>query len=1342
MHKLLKSYLRRLTNLSGNNRSLLLLRLISDQFIDLRDFNFLNGDNAFSIVENMIASKKVVLCPIQDSRDDDVNVVSRRLKKLQRVDKFILEERGSKDLYLGWPFVRGKLSDGTLIRCPLTFFPCEIVEESRNWVLKPRKDAELSLNKSFILAYSYFNQVEIGEELLERSLEDFEDDSQIFRTGLYQLFKESPIEINFNRDNFKDELIAFENFKKAQFEENEKEGELKLYPEAVLGIFPQAGSHLVPDYLDLIENSHIQDIEEFFAERSNLGEEQEAFRANSFYFLNQVKEERTFTPFKMDAFQENALKAAKKGTSVIVQGPPGTGKSQLICNLISDFIARGQKVLLVCQKRAALDVVYNRMGEKDMTDFIGLVHDFRDDKKPIYQKIAKQVDKIPEYKLKNNGLDAVHLERQFLRESRKIDQITEQLDEFKFALFDESECGTSVKELYLTSDRNGQVINIKQEYRFFHFDGLHEFIDKLKAYSVYAEDFGRSEYALFNRKSFKGYTLSDLQKIREAIEEIPEYQEQIASSLEEIVQSKLNLEDCLNILNKRNYLVDMLGILSKETVYNYFRHMAEYSDRETDHLWLSNVERITLDCFKGLGPEVSLPSDLLGKFQEALMRRMEARTGIMKLIKWRLFARDKYLIKRVLVSNNLKPNKKGLRALEEKVDNRLNLEHNLSKLKEAEWLSDIPEKYTLGEFQNWFYLQKLAIKAKIIFSGVRNFKEYFNPMKLDGDALRKKIEDMFVIITDVQHKMESWRIYLSENQITNIINNPQSTTRLISVLNQDFDALCEFDEVKDSFRSHEVQVADRLFDELGSYDQEKVVGLFNNSLRLAWIEHIETKYPILRSVSSLKFQRMESDLQNSVREKLKVSNDILLLKSRERTYENVEYNRLNNMVTYRDLYHQVTKKRRIWPLRKLMNNFSDELFELIPCWMASPESVSAIFPMRQMFDLVIFDEASQCFAERGIPAMYRGRQVVIAGDDKQLKPNDLYRVRWEEQTDDDPSLEVDSLLELANQYLMNVQLRGHYRSRSLDLIDFSNQHFYDGQLQMLPDSKIVNKQEPGINYIKVDGTWENNINDAEAVEVVRLVRTLIEKEPEKEIGVVTFNAKQQGHILDLLDEEAIKNGLVIPDSLFVKNIENVQGDEKDTIIFSTAYAPDKGGKMMMQFGSLNQAFGENRLNVAVTRAREKIVIVSSVLPNQLKVEDSKNEGPKLLKEYLKYAYEVSEGRYLPALPKQSGHSLEWYLKNKISTWSAEVFEAFKVENEMPFSDLTVSKNGHYIGLILTDDDLYYQSISIKDMHVYRPFTLSHKNWKFKGIFSREYWHDSEKIREGIAQFINKYATES
>ena len=214
-------------------------------------------------------------------------------------------------------------------------------------------------------------------------------------------------------------------------------GELKLFPEAVLGIFPQAGSQLVPDYLQLIEQHAIHDLEEFFLQKTaNKDETQLAAESIS---NHTISEEKLYTPFVLDAFQENAIKAIKQGKSIVIQGPPGTGKSQLICNLLADAIASGKKALLVCQKRAALDVVYDRLKGIEFGDFLGLVHDFRNDRKEIFSKIASQVERIEEFKAQNRSIDVIQTERKFFQVCRRIDHILEELEEFKFALFDDKE---------------------------------------------------------------------------------------------------------------------------------------------------------------------------------------------------------------------------------------------------------------------------------------------------------------------------------------------------------------------------------------------------------------------------------------------------------------------------------------------------------------------------------------------------------------------------------------------------------------------------------------------------------------------------------------------------------------------------------------------------------------------------------------------------------------------------------------------------------------------------------------------------------------------------------------
>ncbi len=1330
-HHVLNTYLRRLTNLSANNRSIYLPRINSDQFIDLQVLSQLNGEKSFGIIESLIAGKIKKICPVVDSRMETSNEASRKIKRLQRQDQMIFEERGSKDLHVGWPFARGKFSDGTFVSCPLLFIPIELKQEKGNWLVAPREDADITFNKSFLLAYSFYNKIQVEEFLLDETFEETDKDSTVFRTALYQLLQKSSIDIHFNPDNYRDELSFFKTFTQPEFDEQHGNGELKLFPEAVMGIFPQAGSYLVPDYVELIENRKIESLEEFFMSK-NQADQQSLLFSN---FIPFVKEEKLLTGYAVDAWQENILKATKIGYSVIVQGPPGTGKSQLICNLICDAIATGKKVLVVCQKRAALDVVYSRLKEIQLADFLALVHDFKNDRKDIYYKASRQIERVDEYKAKNNSLDAIQLDRKFLQVCHRIDQIVEDLDEFKKALFDNHECGVSVKELYLRSDPSQPAINLKQEYQNFPMNDVNDFLVRLKSYAHYAQLFEREDFAWRDRKPFVGLGVTDLKEIEKILLEIPATVADLFKQLETQTGARLDWEQCEELLAREKEIDEMMGLLENDKTYFYFQQMIGESDEETSLLWLTNIERLVLGGFEGEGPETTLPSGQLGTLQQALYRSMKARRGPIGLIRWELFSKDKFLIKRALVGNGLENNRAGFKKLEQKLDQRLNLEHNLSKLKAKSWLKEIPEKIQEENVKKWFNNQKNAIKGKQIFRSIRGISNFIDLASLTHDEMLARIKTLFKILSEVPTLKMRWNAYLSTNQLNSLTRNPDRHLDLLSGLHRDFDALCEFDTIKENLTPDEKNSISKLHEIDNQWQPDKIQSAFFNSLCLAWIDHIETKFPVLRMVSSGKLQLIESELQELVIEKQKLSNEIILLRARERVAEDLEFNRLNNRVTYRDLHHQLTKKKRIWPVRRLLAEFDSEVFRLLPCWLASPESVSAIFPLREMFDLVIFDEASQCFTERSIPAIYRGRQLVVAGDDKQLKPNDLYRIRWQDE-EEEPDLEVDSLLKLTNRYLMQLPLKSHYRSKALELVDFSNQHFYDGQLTLLPTADNFSLSEPPITYHKVNGEWKDNMNEVEASEIVDLVIAHTKNSPEKEIGVVCFNAPQQMLILDLLEAAFASRKLSIPESLIVKNIENVQGDEKDIIIFSIGYAPDKNGRFHFQFGSLNQAGGENRLNVAVTRAREKVIVVTSIYPDQLLVDDSKNEGPKLLKQYLQYTKDVSEKKFRPFI-KSTAHQTSWYLKDIITAWAKEKFpEKNFRKDELPFADISACMENSKTGLVLTDDELYNQNPSVKDLHAATLQLLEKKNWKCLRTYSRNYWQDHEKFFNEVAKFVS------
>jgi hypothetical protein len=389
--------------------------------------------------------------------------------------------------------------------------------------------------------------------------------------------------------------------------------------------------------MEMIDSKLVQDLDSFFASRTLIDDEEVAsFKQNNYSFLTRIKEEETYTPFKMDAFQENALKAIKRGISIVVQGPPGTGKSQLISNVIADFIARGKKVLLVSQKRAALDVVYERLKEKNIADFLGLIHDIKNDRKEVYEKLAGQIDRIDEYKQKNNSLDAIQLERSFFAASRKIDQLTEELQDFKTALYDNNECGVNVKELYLRSHLDSDSVDLRQYYTDFHFDTVPEFKKRLTEYLSFALKFNKSDYLWHDRQSFADFGVHKLQELKEIVREIPEVQEEIRSRMGTILSDDLNLENYNYYNSKASEISELLELLGSEDTYEYFKHKVNFPDSATDMLWLNNTERVVMDCYDGEGVEQSLASDQLGKFQEVIEKALKARRNLFRYIQWSL----------------------------------------------------------------------------------------------------------------------------------------------------------------------------------------------------------------------------------------------------------------------------------------------------------------------------------------------------------------------------------------------------------------------------------------------------------------------------------------------------------------------------------------------------------------------------------------------------------------------------------------------------------------------------------------------------------------------------------
>ena len=335
------------------------------------------------------------------------------------------------------------------------------------------------------------------------------------------------------------------------------------------------------------------------------------------------------------------------------------------------------------------------------------------------------------------------------------------------------------------------------------------------------------------------------------------------------------------------------------------------------------------------------------------------------------------------------------------------------------------------------------------------------------------------------------------------------------------------------------------------------------------------------------------------------------------------------------LKRELAKRRRIMPIRKLFREIPNLLLTLKPCLMMSPLSVSLFLEADSYkFDIVIFDEASQIYTENAIGAVFRGKQVVIAGDSKQLPPTSFFQTTVNEGSydyDDESEEDIpvfESILDEANM-LPERTLRWHYRSRHESLIAFSNAKIYKGRMITFP-SNVEQGENNGVEYIHVPrgfydrGGKRGNVPEAERV--AELVFDHFRTQPHRTLGVIAFGEVQQVAIETALRGMRLRNQAYEDffsedkeEAFFVKSLENVQGDERDTIIFSIGYAPDASGVFRMNFGPLGKSGGERRLNVAITRAKYNVKLVGSILPTDINIDAITTEGPKLLRMYMEYA---------------------------------------------------------------------------------------------------------------------------
>ena len=452
------------------------------------------------------------------------------------------------------------------------------------------------------------------------------------------------------------------------------------------------------------------------------------------------------------------------------------------------------------------------------------------------------------------------------------------------------------------------------------------------------------------------------------------------------------------------------------------------------------------------------------------------------------------------------------------------------------------------------------------------------------------------------------------------------------------------------------------------------------------------------------------------------------------------------------LLHELNKKRKIMPLRKLFKTIPNLLLKLKPCLMMSPLSVSYFLEAETYkFDMVIFDEASQIFPQDAIGAICRGKQVIIAGDSKQLPPTSFFAASTNntdgeyDSDEEEDDVIYDSILEEATNSLPNRSLLWHYRSRNEDLIAFSNQEIYKNKLITFPSSNTV-AADSGVEYVYVEnGTYSGRCNIQEANKCVELIKEHIDKHEDRSLGIIAFSEKQQSTVEEAVQKFRERNPRYEKffsedkeEPFFIKNLENVQGDERDTIIFSICYAKDPNGRMYMRFGPLGHQGGERRLNVAITRAKHDIKLVGSIMPYDIDLSKTKSEGIRMLKDYIEFAIKGSEVLH----PHKSSNAL--YETDEFCDGVAKFItsKGYHVKQYVGNSDYKIDiavehpkYPGCYVAGIECDGNSYYMARTARDREHLRKSVLEQMGWKMFRVWSTEWINNKVGEQKRLLNFI-------
>lgn len=922
------------------------------------------------------------------------------------------------------------------------------------------------------------------------------------------------------------------------------------------------------------------------------------------------------TVLDADSTQLAAVSAALRGRSFVLQGPPGTGKSQTITNLIAAAVAEGKSVLFVSEKMAALEVVQRRLESVGLGDFCLELHSNKSSKREVLASFGAALDRKTRTQVPRWEDDSV-----------RLGQLRDRLNGYARALHRAHPAGFTA---YEASARLRELLDAP-EVRIPIEDPASltaETIRQLQDAAEAVADRGQAVEPLAEHpwRASRRATYS----VREE-EELADALEKTLSATTATKEAAARLEATLGLEAPRSSAaLRQLGALARAAGEGALPAQALADDWEERAVhakaWLA-ADAALLEEREALSERWE-PA-LLDAALEPLHARYVRWADAFFLLAWVMLlgarrqlaslARGK-LAERKGVRDDL-----GRAMVAKREAARLDAERTeLQALLDAKLLERGDALAAAGLLPVDARRALAGRSASLSPERRALLSEQAAALDTCLDALEegeRSVRDLAQIPAGA-----AWPLGDDPAQLTGL----ESALRLLQEHLPAYRAHCLYLEAARHLEELGQGAVVAAFAE-GRLVAAQVPAAFERNLLTRWLNAITDAEPALRTFDRPSQERLVHDFAALDRRHLELSRAYVIARAEERLPPpNAPAAAAGELQLLR---REIAKKSRQIAVRRLLQSLPELLPRLKPCLLMSPLSVAQYLPPGARFDLLVFDEASQIGTHDAIGAIARGQQVVVVGDSKQLPPTAFFQragTEEDELPDENDVAELESILEEAQARGLPQQMLGwHYRSRHDSLIDFSNRHYYDGRLFVFPAARHA-VEDLGVRWQHVpDGVFlsgKERVNRQEAVALVEHLVAQLRAYPPKErtFGVVTFSLSQRKLIEDMLDEARgehpeIEAHFSSEEPVFVKNLENVQGDERDEILFSIGYARDDGGRLRMHFGPLSSKGGERRLNVAITRARKQLRVFSTLRPEDIDLSRTASIGAAHLRAFLLFA---------------------------------------------------------------------------------------------------------------------------